>query len=126
MAILLPFSRLIKDFDVKKVLIPRKVYDEFREEIEQRKAKEEVKEETKTLYIYASEWPFFFLDPKDLQLYPFDKEHLIVFTKLLDPFYGTDVGGTVPGRVQDEPPALREIWMRRMAEVMGHELYIGI
>lgn len=135
----------------ERVLIPEKVYEEFVGEVVDGNRKEELREKRDTLFIYASEWPLFYVDPEDLEIRPFDKEHLIAFTKLLDSFYGTDIGGTVPGRVQDEPPPLREIvtyyiecrfsrsarfplvgdenifeWMQRIAEVMGHELYTSV
>lgn len=137
--------------DGERVLIPERVYDAYLEKIEKGEKKEKEGKKSNTLFIYASEWPFFFVDPLDLRLRPFDKKHLIAYTRLLDSFYNTDVGGTVPGRVQDEPPPLREIvtyyiscrysrsarfplvgdenifqWMRAIAEVMGHELYTTV
>lgn len=137
--------------DGERILIPGEVYDSLLEEIENSKKEVKLEKKPATLFIYASEWPFFFIDPEDLQIRPFDKEHLIAYTKLIDSFYGTDIAGTVPGRVQDEPPPLREIvtyyiecrysrsarfplvgdenifpWMRMIAEVMGHSLYTTV
>ncbi|MBC7326890.1 trimethylamine methyltransferase family protein [bacterium] len=131
----------------ERVLIPEGTLGEFWPQPQKRKSTPE----RKNLYIYASEWPLFFLDPESLEIRPFDREHLIAYTKLLDSYFGTDIGGTCPGRLQDVPPLLREIetyyilcrysrsarfplvgdenifdWMRRIAEVMGHELYTSV
>lgn len=138
-------------FSGERALLKGEVIEAFVEEMRSRSSGN-MERDDKELVIFPSSWSFFYVDPISLEVKPYDKEHLIQFTKLVDSFRGSGVEGSAPGWVQDEPPLMRPIvsyyiqcrysrgahfpgiayeirtlkWMKEMAEVMGHDFGIGV
>ncbi|MCS7187513.1 MAG: trimethylamine methyltransferase family protein, partial [Armatimonadota bacterium] len=135
----------------ERALLSQNVVEEFVEELRSQ-GSNGVEGEDGELIVFPSSWSFFYVDPISLEVKPYDKEHLIQFTKLVDSCRGMGVGGGAPGWVQDEPPLMRPIvsyfiqcryssisyfpgiaydietlkWMKEMAKAMGHEFGIGV